>query len=302
MTRGQEHGVVFVFCACGCTLGVVNRIACGLLILISFPGWGQTRKHVLFQLRDFPSQIYSIETHTNQQINLRWYGRPEILRQLQERSIPMISKDSTVIFQRGKVTCGPVDSTGTSFPIVGETTISTTTGKRAMPPEGTIMYMHGRFNGPTQVDSLMAPGLSDRERENYALMAQQTMDGMYLPPKRITIGDTVVRHTTISLPVTDKTIDIMITTTYQLVKVRKATADFDVVISFALKASGLPYPVTTSGQGRGKMTYDIVNSLLKNYSDERKLTIDVQFMEDVHYECVLQERMVQEFSMEKRLN
>lgn len=275
----------FSGCLAASILGSVNWLACSVLVAVSFAGWAQQRKEILFQFRDSPSRTTFHESKVLVYQKMRWYGAEDKIQRLKDNNAPLMMTDSLVTFSRVKFVSGPADSTS-SFFITIECLASSTTGKQKSLREGTVIFGHVVNNRPTIIDSVNGPGLSDVEKKRLISSYQQGIDNLYFPARRMSVGDTMVTHSLFSIPVLDKTWNIDESSTYQLLSIGPKTAELSVTIMFTLRNSDVPYEIKVSGGGKGKLVYDFVNKVGIYRENNSKMMIEVKLLQDLNFELI----------------
>ncbi len=207
------------------------------------------------------------------------------MQRLKDNNAPLLSTDSLVTSVRMKFVSGPADSRS-SFFITIECIAGSTTGKQGSLREGTVLFGHVVNNRPTIIDSVNGPGLSDVDKKRLIRSYQRSIDKLYFPAKRMSVGDTLVTHSLFSIPVLDKTWNIDESSTYQLLSIGPKTADLSVTITFTLRQSDVPYEIKVSGGGKGKLVYDFANSVGIYREHNSKMVIEVKLLQDLTFELI----------------
>lgn len=266
---------------------------CLLVVVVPLAASGQKRKEILFQIRDFPSRTNFQDMRETNYSYLRWIGSEEMLNRLKEKNMPLSQTDSSIATRQVKVVTGAADA-ASSFPISMEFVTSTTTGKKAMPPQGTIVYGRGRMNESSKIDSVSSAELSDAEKKQFVLLQRQTIESLYFPAKRMVVGDTVVTHMRISFPFLNKSVEFDIATTYELVTIGRKTADFNVTNHVTLLSTDFPYEMKVSGGGGGKLVYDPARSLGVRFESVVKFKLDIEMMPGLKLEGIFETKSISE--------
>ncbi|MBL7846221.1 MAG: hypothetical protein JNL40_02040 [Cyclobacteriaceae bacterium] len=263
----------------------MNWLVCSVLVAVSFSGWAQQRKEILFQFRDSPSQTHFHETKEIIYQQIRWHGAEDKLQRLKDNNAPLLTTDTVVTTHRLKVTSGNADSMS-SFFLTMEYVASSTTSKKVRWPQGTVIFGHVDSNRPTHIDSVNGPGLSDADEKKLINSFQRSIDELYFPARRMGVGDTLVTHSLVSIPFFDKSWNMDISSTYELMSIGPKTADLSITILFTLIDSNLPYEIKVTGGGKGKVVYDIANSVGIYRENNLRMVVEVKFLPDLNFEMI----------------
>lgn len=233
-----------------------------------------SQNELTFKAEYKPETKYAQTTELASTIELKYSGSKELLNVLKEKNIknPTITKTGMLmysVFETEKLT----DST--NFPIsISFVKIINRDGKETI-PEGTKVF--GRSDGTLpKVDSVFSPSLDEEYKKILLGTLQSMFSQITIPNKHFVIGDTYSHEMPISMPIAGVTIDMVITTTYKLINIKKGIAIFDITMNYTLKSSIMETPVNATGTGKGKLHYSIAHNQNVLYETEQTLIMNIK--------------------------
>jgi len=141
-------------------------------------------------------------------------------------------------------------------------------------PEGTVV--HGEIIGehlPTF--SSVTSGTLDFEQKAQLLQTvRSTFEQLDFPEQRLKIGDKFSTDRQVSIPMESSVIETVITTTYKLLSIKNGMAQFELSQSYLMTPKMMDNSFTGNGNGKGKLTYDIQNCLISDYSIKTELVLN----------------------------
>lgn len=233
-----------------------------------------SQNELTFKAEYRPETKYSQTTELGSTIEIKYSGSDEFLTILKEKKIENPTKTKTgmlmhSVFQTEKLT----DSI--HFPLsITFVKIINRDGKETI-PEGTKIF--GYSNGTLPIiDSVFSPTLDEKYKKTLLETLQSTFSQITIPNKHFKIGDTYSHEMPLSMPIAGVTIDMVITTTYKLISIKKGIAIFDITMNYTLKSSIMETPVDATGTGKGKLHYSITHNQNVLYETEQTLTMNIK--------------------------
>lgn len=251
-----------------------------LLILTHFFCNSQTQKEVIFKVQYKPEMKYNQIIEQKSQTNIKYSGSEDFLKKLKDKGIqnPMITSTQSkieTIFKTGK------ETTKKTFPITIEFTKTKSSDGKIIIPDGTIIYGNGSNGNMPTLDSIVSKELDENFKKSLLQTIQSTLNQLSFPEKKIKIGDSFVRESPLSIPISGSTVEMIITTYYKLLDIENNIANFDVSSVFTMKSVITKYDIKTTGNSKGKMLYDIVNNNLTNYKTDTEMKMNFK-LEDLY--------------------
>ncbi len=220
-----------------------------------------------------PEKTYNISTIRGTETVITYSGQEIAMRKLKSMNIknPTISKVKTKTdteLVTGK------RSADKSFPVslTYKKTMSLD-GKNEI-PEGSVV--EGEITGdqlPTF--SKVSSATLDIDQKNQLLKTvQNTFEQFKFPEQQLKIGDQFSTNRPMEMAMEGSTIDIVVTTTYKLMSIKNGLAQFDLSQSYQMTPKIMDNSFTGNGSGKGKLSFDIDNSLITDYSIKTELEMN----------------------------
>jgi hypothetical protein len=141
-------------------------------------------------------------------------------------------------------------------------------------PEGSVV--EGEITGdqlPT-FSKVSSGTLSIDQRIQLLQTVQTTFEQFKFPEQRLKIGEQFSTDRPMEMAMEGSTIDIVVTTTYKLISIKNDIAQFDLSQSYQMTPKIMNNSFTGNGSGKGKLTYDITNCLITDYSIKTELEMN----------------------------
>jgi hypothetical protein len=228
---------------------------------------------IILKVRYLPEKTYKISNIRGTETVITYSGQEIAMRKLKSMKIknPTISKVKTkteMELVTGK------SSTEKSCPVnlTYKKTMSLD-GKNEI-PEGTVL--EGEISGEFMpIFSKVISGTLDFDQKSQLLqMVRSTFEQFNFPEKRIKIGDQFLTERPATLPMEGSVIETMVTTTYKLIGIKNNMAQFELSQSYLMTPKIMDNSFKGSGSGKGKLSYDIGNSLITDYSIKTELVMN----------------------------
>ncbi len=134
-------------------------------------------------------------------------------------------------------------------------------------PDGTLLYGYcvQENGGMPVLDSVESEGMDIESRQMLLKSLQSTFEQFDLPHRRIKTGDSFSHESPLSIPVADVSVDMNVSTKYELIEIRNDTADFEVTQTYTMTSTFDQLPVSATGNGDGRMYYLISKNFYSMY-------------------------------------
>ncbi len=218
-----------------------------------------------------PQTIYK---QTVTQVNhgtMVYVGKPDFLESLKEKGIenPTISADSTVIEIVMRTGKKQKDET---FSVEIEYISSLKSDGTSLIPNGTTIYGMAN-NSKMNLDSVYLPDLDESFKKVILQTVQSLFSQFTFPEKNMKVGDAFNQEMPISLPIANKTLNMVITSTYKLVNIKDNIAFFDVSQNYTMVSNIMENPITASGGGIGKFKYTLDYNYIIDYKMDSEMIL-----------------------------
>jgi hypothetical protein len=223
-----------------------------------------------FNVHYNPQTKYKCVMQQSSDNKLTYSADDEFLKDLKDNGIknPTITKRESTIESLVK--------TGESnkynyFPLTIEiTNISDTTLKKAL-PVGSLIYGSESNDGPPEIDSISSATLPQVTKNALLKAMKAVFTQTTFPKKKLSIGEDFSNEATVSIPIAGIKFDINMTTNYKLSRIISGTAIFDVLQTSTIKTNLTGHKITLTGDGSGKLIYDMKNNIYKEYEMSSKM-------------------------------
>jgi hypothetical protein len=268
-----------------------------LLILSHFFCNSQTQKEVAFKVQYKPDMKYNQMIEQKSQTNIKYSGSEDFLKKLKDKGVenPMITSTQSkieTIFKTGK------ETTKKTFPLTIEFTKTVSSDGKIIIPDGTIIYGNGSNGNMPTLDSIVSKKLDENFKKSLLQTIQSTLNQLSFPEKKIKIGDSFIRESPLSIPVSGSTIEMTITTYYKLLDIENNIANFDVSSVYTMKSVITKYDIKATGNSKGKMLYDIVNNNLTDYKTDTEMKMNFK-LEDLYMDLESKSSFIQTIEISK---
>jgi hypothetical protein len=250
-----------------------NPIAILLLLALFSCSKPNKPEGLILKVQYQPEKTYSISTIRGTETVITYSGQDIAMRKLKSMRIknPTISKVKT---KTDTELVSGKRSADKSFPVslTYKKTMSLD-GKNEI-PEGSVV--EGEITGdqlPT-FSKVSSGTLSIDQRIQLLQTVQTTFEQFKFPEQRLKIGEQFSTDRPMEMAMEGSTIDIVVTTTYKLISIKNDIAQFDLSQSYQMTPKIMNNSFTGNGSGKGKLTYDITNCLITDYSIKTELEMN----------------------------
>lgn len=243
-----------------------------------------------------PEKTYSITTIRGTETVITYSGQDIAMRKLKSMRVknPTISKIRTKT--DAELVTGK-SSADSSFQVsLTYKKIMSLDGKNEI-PEGTVVQGEIKGEALPTFNKVFSNTLSIDQRIQLLQTVQNTFEQFKFPEQRLKIGDKFSTDHPVSMPMEDSTIEIVVTTTYKLLSIKNDMAQFELSQSYKMTPTMMDNSFTGSGSGKGLLSFDVVNSLITDYSIKTELEMNKKLD---YYEFDL--KTINEFSQTTRMD
>lgn len=253
----------------------MKKLAFTLFILLLFVAVADAQEELVFKPGFSPEKKYTATISQTSNSEIKYAGSPEALKQLEERRAknpPIKIAESTIqtIAKTGELVKG-----GAIFPIKVEYVRTKNSDNQIQVPSSTVVYGHCKVGETAVLDSIAPDKSTDKIRKSILNTVQKLVAEVYLPEKKLHIGDEFTIETPLKLPVAGMNVEMSIFTTYKLQHITKGFANFDVTQKYIIKPAYAGYIILGTGSGKGIAVYDIENHFNIKYELDTELSIDM---------------------------
>jgi hypothetical protein len=250
-----------------------NPIAILLLLALFSCSKPNKPEGLILKVQYQPEKTYSISTIRGTETVITYSGQDIAMRKLKSMRIknPTISKVKT---KTDTELVSGKRSADKSFPVslTYKKTMSLD-GKNEI-PEGSVV--EGEITGdqlPT-FSKVSSGTLSIDQRIQLLQTVQTTFEQFKFPEQRLKIGEQFSTDRPMEMAMEGSTIDIVVTTNYKLLSIKNDIAQFELNQSYQMTPKLMDNSFTGKGSGKGQLSYNIVNSLITDYSIKTELKMN----------------------------
>jgi hypothetical protein len=249
----------------------------------------QSNNELDFNVHYKPLLIYNLQLIQNSHTEVLYKCSEDILIKLKEAGYnnPEISDDKKEILSVVKT--GKLSSSD-NFPFIMEMiSTNSSSGKKDL-PDGTRIYGNCNIESVPVIDSVAANNISDDYKIAIKQALQNTFSQITFPKRKLKIGEQYTREAPVRIPAAGMTVDMVIKTVYKLLTISKDSAVFDISQEYTVNANASKQILMATGQGSGKLVYDINN----NYYNFYQINTTMNFQISVKT-CVVEMKMNSDF-------
>lgn len=264
------------------------------ILLITFSCSKPKPEGLILKVQFQPEKTYSISTIRGIETVITYSGQEIAMRKLKSMKIknPTISKVGTKTDALLKTGKSLADS---SFQVsLTYQKIMSFDGKNEI-PEGTVVQGEIKGEALPTFNKVVSKALNIDQRIQLLQTVQNTFEQFKFPEQRLKIGDQFSVDRPASMPMESSTIEIVVTTTYKLLRIKNDMAEFELSQSYLMTPKTMDNSFTGRGSGKGQLSFDRINSLITDYSIKTELEMNKKLD---YYEFDL--KTVNEFSQTMR--
>lgn len=215
---------------------------------------------------------YVIETKTNNEISVEYFGSDDFIKSLESRNIdnPSTTSDSSM----NKIAFRTGELKEEKFP-VEITYIETGIGQLDAPIQnGDKFFGTYGTNFSLSLHDLSRDEFTESEKTEFLKILEAGFSMDVFQGKRMKIGDTLVRNIPMSFPMAGTNFELNTETIYKLESIKKGSATFSITQLCSANTNRPEVSLIADGTGAGSCVYDIESRrILLNQS---RLILDVR--------------------------
>jgi hypothetical protein len=143
--------------------------------------------------------------------------------------------------------------------------------ENAMPPNpllGHKVYAAYGPNGEVKIDSISGLSASDTQRQAFVAIMAAVQKNMQFPERKLMVGDTFSKYTSIKLPISQLKVSYGINALYKLVKVEGKEAFFNIDLVVKQDFEGEQNEITMNAGGDGAGSGTLIYNIDENYCEK----------------------------------
>ena len=250
------------------------RSVLGMIFLIALFSCSTPPKPegLILKVQYQPEKTYNISTIRGTETIITYSGQDIAMRKLKSMNIknPTISKVKTK--NDTELVTGKSLADKTPISLTYKKTMSLD-GKNEI-PEGTVIQGEVVANQLPAFNSVTSGTLNSEQKNQLLESVQNTFEQFKFPEQQLKIGDQFSVNRPTSMAMEGSTIEIIITTTYKLLSIKNNIAQFELDQSYQMTPKRMDNSFVGKGIGKGKLTYDIGNMIISDYSLKTELEMN----------------------------
>ncbi len=243
------------------------RIICLLTLSLFCAIAVYAQKNILLHMAYLPDHVYDQSVTQKFHMVLTYNGSDSFLHTLKEKGIsnPETSDRETVM--NALIHTGKYNNKNV-MPVQLEFTRAEDKAGNMIIPKGTTMTGTIAKNSMPVYDSVISSEMDTATKAAFLKAFKNILSQIFLPDKRMRIGDTLTVATPLSFPVGPVVFKMIFTTTYKLLNTDGMTAHFSIDLKYTMASEYKGSNTSGGGQGKGIMVIDLKNGYpLKLTSD-----------------------------------
>jgi hypothetical protein len=219
-----------------------------------------------------PKKIYHISTIRGSETVINYSGEDFAMRKL--KSMHIQNPGTSIIRTKTETELSTGKSTNGDCPIELVYKKAMSLDNKNEIPEGTIVKGNLDARNLPSFKTVISPELSIDQRIKLLQTLQNTFDQFRFPEKQLKVGDTLIVRRSTTMTMEGSEINTTITSNYRLLNIEENTAQFELYQTYQLTPKLIDNSFTGEGNGTGKMSYNMVNHIISEYSLNTELTIN----------------------------
>ena len=244
-------------------------------IFATFQNYCQSNQILDFKPGYSPETIYNQTVINSSDYEMTYSGSEELLEMLKENGTenPVKIKNSFNVETVSKT--GKIGKDG-SFPITIEYLKAFDKDGKTIIPSGTLLFGNATLSSMPKLDSIVGAGMEENFKKSIFQMVQSTFNQVAMPEKKLKAGESFSQESPLKLPIGGINIEMIITTTYSLKSFTAKSAFFDIVQVYSMKFTDTTFDSSGSGNGTGKLVYDISNHFVSENTLNMELNLNLK--------------------------
>jgi len=241
----------------------MRKIIVFILLLTQFSCTKHPQDSLNFKIKYQPDTKYNQTTERTSQSVIKYSGPEKSLQRLRSmgkknpNSVSRKTLTETVL-KTGRMI-------GEDCPISLEYINTISSDNINEVPDGTILKGLCLNGSKFKFNSIESAGQADKYKSAILQSVQNTYSQFSFPEKKLKIGEEFSVESSRSIPMDGSTIDIAIITHYKLISILNDQANFDISQEYSLTPVLINNSFKGTGNGTGRMAYDIVHTIISNY-------------------------------------
>jgi len=239
---------------------------------------------VIFKIKFLPSHTYLIATNVSGVLTTDLSANKDLAEKLASKGIMQPLVANVQFDNKSTATTGAL-SADNSFPVTmvkgGTPTINITINGKQIPipiPKTTEFKFYGHVgaDGKLNLDSVGGKKLDDSTAAPIKKMMNSMMGAVNFPDHPIKVGESFTQTVPFNLPMASKGMAMNINVIYKLTSISGDNAYFDIAQVLDMKLDLKNINLSLTGNGSGKMVYDIKNNYPSSSSSDMKMFVTVK--------------------------
>lgn len=227
---------------------------------------------ILFKVHFLPDQKYSLSTIRGSETVITYSGQDIAMRKLRSMKVKNPTTSSIRTKADTKLLIGQ-----NSCELAYIRTMSLD-GKNQV-PEGTVVKGVLDSKNLPVFKTIDSHELTIDQRIKLLQTVQNTFNQFRFPEKQMKVGDTISVRQQLSMIIEGSEIETLVTTTCKLIEFNNSLAQFDLTQNYQMTPSMMDNSFTGKGAGKGKMSYNIAEQFISEYS----INTDVNLSKKLDY-------------------
>ena len=246
-----------------------------LFIIVPFFNYGQSNETLDFKPSYAPETIYNQTVTNSSDYEMTYSGSEKLLEILKKNGTENPTKIKNAFNVETVSKTGKVGKDG-NFPITIEYLQSSDINGKSVIPNGTLLFGNASLSSMPKLDSIVGTGMEENFKNSIFKMVQSTFDQLAMPEKKLKVGESFSQESPLTIPIAGINIEMVITTTYSLKSITTKSAFFDIVQVYSMKIADTRFDTNGSGNGTGKLVYDIPNHFTSENTLDMELNLKLK--------------------------
>ncbi|MDX6181935.1 hypothetical protein SGQ44_14695 [Flavobacterium sp. Fl-77] len=246
-----------------------------LFIILPFFNYGQSNEILDFKPGYTPETIYNQTVTNSSDYEMTYSGSEKLLEVLKKNGTENPVKVKNVFNVETVAKTGKMGKDG-NFPITIEYLQSSDIDGKNIIPNGTLLFGNATLSSMPKLDSIAAKGMEENLKNSIFQMVQSTFNQLAMPEKKLKAGESFSQESPLAIPLAGINLEMVITTTYNLKNITTKSAFFDIVQVYSMKISDTGFETGGSGNGTGKLVYNIPNHFISENTLDMELNLKLK--------------------------
>ena len=240
----------------------------------------KAQESVIFKMQFLAGKKYELRTISNSNFTMNFEAKKEVLDAIKKQiTLPMISKTNMEIV--ADINTGKEIENKIPFVIDYKKvhTLQNIGGKEMNPTnpiEGSRLFGYYENGLHMKIDSIKSKIMDEKTKEYLIKTVQNITNNIKFPDYALKVGDTFKQKIPMKIPIEGiGNISLILDTNYKLMEIKNNIAYFDTIINFTLGSDIPQFTVTSTGNGTGKVEYNILNTITQKNITNYNLLLNV---------------------------